>query len=341
MLNSKIVCNKCKYEEVVSSQKYEHKDQIPCPKCNETIIYYKNIYFEQRNYTPLSSVSFSHPLDQKALNTLMAIPGLNQATKIMMKYSYEMLVRVNEYADDIKVTERTCSYINDMSIEAAKILGVKPPEVFINQNPAVNACTTCVEKPMIVINSGLIELFDDEELYVVIAHEMGHIKCEHVLYHMLANFISHFPDVMGVAKLLTSGINVALLEWYRKSELTADRASLIVTGNKNKVVSVLMKLAGGSSRLMNMIDFDDFVSQHTEYEKLMEGAGHKMAHWASTLYRSHPFPIIRAHEIDKWKGLGSEEVVTTLVDKRSCSKCNSILDGDEKFCPNCGNKLDN
>ena len=259
----------------------------------------------------------------------------------MMKYSYEMLVRVNEYADDIKVTNKTCSYINDMSLEAAKKLGVKPPEIFITQNPVANAYTTCVEQPIIVIHSGLIELFDDEELFVVIAHEMGHIKCEHVLYHMLANFIANFPDVMGVAKLLTSGINVALLEWYRKSELSADRAAVIVTENKDKVISVLMKLAGGSSRLMNMIDFDDFVAQHKEYEKLMEGAGHKVAHWASTLLRSHPFPIIRAHEINNWKGVGSEDTALIAMDKVTCGKCKGTLDGDEKFCPHCGTKVDN
>ena len=106
----------------------------------------------------------------------------------MMKYSYEKYIKVTELADDIKVTTMTCSYIQDMAIHAAKILNIPTPTIYINQNPFVNAYTTCVEKPIIVISSGLIEICDDSELFAAIGHEMGHIKCEHVLYDMLVNF---------------------------------------------------------------------------------------------------------------------------------------------------------
>lgn len=48
-----------------------------------------------------------HPLDKAALNSLKKLPGLNKAIKLMMKYSYEKFIRVNELADDIKVSNRT------------------------------------------------------------------------------------------------------------------------------------------------------------------------------------------------------------------------------------------
>ncbi len=340
MLKSKIKCSDCKFEGLVPSEKFNHKDEVSCPKCSTSLIYIKNIYFKQQTVTTnLAASSFTHPLDKKALKTLSAVPGLSAVTKIMMKYSYEMYVRVNQYGDNIRVTDKTCSYINDMAIQAATILGVNIPEVFITQNPIANAFTTCVDKPIIVLHSGLIELLDDEELYTVMAHEMGHIKCEHVLYHMLASFISNFPDILGLAKLLAAGINIALLEWHRKSELSADRAALIVSGNKGKVISTLLKLAGGSSRLMNMIEFSDFASQYNEYEQLMESGGHKMMHRASTLFRSHPFPIIRAHEIDNWEGIGSDVIGDIEKIQHTCGRCNFPLNEGSKFCQNCGNKI--
>jgi len=304
MLFSKVECKECGHIRKVPSEKYPHKAELQCPVCKKQLIYNKNIVFDDHmRYPNIAAEDFMHPLDKTALQSLKTIPLLDMGTKLMMKYSYEKFIRITQLADNIKVTERTCSYIYHMINHAAGILGVPSPDVYINQNPMVNAYTTCVDEPVIVINSGLIELCDDEELFATIAHEMGHIKCEHVLYHMLGNFITQFPDFLGVAKLATSGFSFVLLQWSRKSELSADRAAFIVTKNKEKIISLLMKLAGGSSKLFNMIDYGDFLSQHSEWEKLMENTSDKLIEKLATMFRSHPFPIIRAKEIEEWPGL--------------------------------------
>ena len=309
MLKSKVQCEQCSFEKILQSEKLQHKARIKCPSCKNPFTYNKNIWFENSTeYKSISADDFMHPLDRSALNSIKAIPGLDKYTTKMMKYSYEKFVRVNELADDIRVTPRTCSYIYDMTKEAAKILDIPVPNLYINQNPVVNAYTTCVDDPIIVISSGLLELCDDEELYATIAHEMGHIKCEHVLYHMLVDFMAMFPDLLGITKLITGGIQLALLEWYRKSELSADRCALVVTGNREKITSLLMKMAGGTSKVMNMIDHDDFKSQYEEWEKLMNNVSDKMIQKLMTMFRTHPFPIIRAYEISRWGGLNSPEI---------------------------------
>ena len=301
MLKSKIECNECGFIKIVCSEKMQHKSRRKCPKCENIITYQKNIIFEDSfTYPSFGADDFIHPLDKAALNTLKKVPGLNKATKQMMKYGYEKYIRVTKLADDIKVTNRTCSYIHDMTIQASSALEVPVPIVYINQNPIVNAYTTCVDDPIIVLHSGLIELCDDDEVFAAISHEMGHIKCEHVLYHMLANFIAQFPDIFGLTKILTAGFSLALMEWSRKSELSADRAAFIVTRNKEKIISLLMKIAGGSSKLINMIDYDDFLSQCSEWDELMENFTDKMIQKVITVFRNHPFPIVRASEINKW-----------------------------------------
>lgn len=301
MLNSQLTCEKCGAVRTLPSMKLAHGVRYKCSKCDSVIHYKKNISFPSRDsYAPIEVQSFVHPLDRAALAVLKKVPGLSQATKFMMKFSYEKYVRVSELADDVRVTQRTYGYIHDMVQEASKVMGIPAPSVYINQHPVPNGYTTCVEQPVIVLTSGLVEMCDDDELYVAISHEVGHIKCEHVLYHMLAHFLGNFPDLLGITKLITAGVNLALLEWYRKSELSADRAAIIITNNKAKVISLLMKLAGGTGKLAGMVDYADFISQYKEWEELIKGVSNRMIYRFSTLFRSHPFPIVRAHEIEIW-----------------------------------------
>ena len=304
MLLSKLECPQCHESWVQDSEMADHGADVACPGCRVTFSHKKNIHFTDPIPNPPRASDFMHEMDKEALETVKGIMGLDTALKQMMKHSYEKYIRMVHMSDDIKVTQRTCGYIHDMGLRAGACLGIKPPDVYINQSPIVNAYTTCVEDPIIVINSGLIELCNDEELMSVIAHEMGHIKCEHVLYHMLGEFLAAFPDLLGMTKILTGGLQLALKAWSRMSELTSDRAACIVMGDRRLVINMLMKLAGGSHKLYKMIDYNDFVSQYDDFNLLYGKLDHRLFHNLATLNRTHPFPIVRAHEIDKWKGLG-------------------------------------
>jgi len=303
MLKSKIECPKpdCGASiKLVVSEKLAHKSKQKCPLCGHEFDYRKNIYFPDKNYGPIDANDYMHPLDKAALNALKKIPGLGRATDAMMGFAYEKYIRINQLGDNIRVTNRTCSYIHDMVCEVSKKIGVRQPSTYLDQNPIVNAYTTCVKEPIIVIQSGLIELCDDDELFAAIAHEMGHIKCEHVKYHMLANFITMFPNLLGLGNMIAAPLKIALLDWSRKSELSADRLAYKATDNKEKLISLLMKLAGGSSKLMEMIDDNDFTAQYAEWESMMQSFGNNVFKLAGTIFRSHPFPIIRACELNSW-----------------------------------------
>ena len=56
-------------------------------------------------------------------------------------------------------------------------------------SPYPDAYTIGEENVSICLTSGLLEIMDDEELHAVIAHECGHIACQHMLYHTLAQFM--------------------------------------------------------------------------------------------------------------------------------------------------------
>ena len=65
--------------------------------------------------------------------------------------------------------------------DCAKILNIKRPRVFLQNDGDVNAFTTHIADPIIVLNSGLLWVIRDErELRFIIGHEMGHIAAKHV-----------------------------------------------------------------------------------------------------------------------------------------------------------------
>jgi Zn-dependent protease with chaperone function len=191
---------------------------------------------------------------------------------------------------------------------ACTTLGVDMPELYIQQNPTVNAFTGGVEKPIIVLHTSLIERLSDEETLAVIAHEVGHIHAEHVLYLTAARLIEALanasiariiPGAEIIKFLISAGISGALLAWARRAELSCDRAALLVTQDPHVIGRTMMKLCGGT--LASKIDYDLFLEQAREFEKNYDEK--KLdKFWADILNAglSHPFPIWRVSEILKW-----------------------------------------
>ncbi len=256
----------------------------------------------------LSKHEYVHPADSKALAALKAIPGIDTGLKKLLAVTGESAIRVTFMASAIKVTPKQCPDLYAKLQVACTTLGVDMPELYVQQNPVVNAFTGGVEKPIIVLHSGLIERLNDEETLAVIAHEVGHIHAEHVLYLTAARLMEALANV-SVARLLpgsdiinflvSAGISSALLAWARRAELSCDRAALLVTQDPHVIGRTMMKLGGGT--FASKIDYDQFLEQAREFQKNYDEK--KLDRfWADMLNAglSHPFPIWRVSEILKW-----------------------------------------
>ena len=255
----------------------------------------------------LDKHDYVHPLDSKALATLKAIPGIDTALKKLLAVTGESAIRVMYTASAVKVTPKQCPDLYAKLEIACNTLGVEKPDLFIQQNPMVNAFTGGVEKPVVVLHSSLLERLTDEEVLAVIAHEVGHIHAEHVLYLTAAQLIlsvaqiplSSLP-VAGLLKdVLSATMRAALLSWMRKAELSCDRAALLVVQDPHVIGRTMMKLCGGT--MASKLDYEQFLEQAKEFEKDYD------AKWLDKLWAdilnaglSHPFPVWRVSEIMKW-----------------------------------------
>lgn len=261
-----------------------------------------------KKFADLSKHEYVHPADSKALAALRAIPGIDTALKKLLQVTGESAIRVMFMASAVKVTPKQCPDLHAKLQIACTTLGVDMPDFFVQQNPIVNAFTGGVEKPIIVMHSGLLERLTDEEVLAVVAHEVGHIHAEHVLYLTAARLIEALANV-SIARLIpgaeivkfliSAGISSALLAWARRAELSCDRAALLVTQDPHVIGSTMMKLAGGT--FSSKIDYELFLEQARDFQKNYDE--NKLdKFWADIINagQSHPFPIWRVSEILQW-----------------------------------------
>jgi Zn-dependent protease with chaperone function len=215
----------------------------------------------------------------------------------------EQVFYVENIASSILVGEKQLPNLHNLLLEACQILDIAPPQLYVRQHPAPNAYTFAMrgKQPFVVIHTSLLEILTPEEVQAVIAHELGHLKCDHSVYLTPVNLlILAAATVPNVGAILAQAIQSQLLEWVRCAEFTCDRAALLATQNPKVVMSVLMKLAGGSPTLAPQLNLDAFVDQARAYDDISKTELGEMVKFAHTAQLSHPVPVLRAREIDRW-----------------------------------------
>jgi Zn-dependent protease with chaperone function len=220
----------------------------------------------------------------------------------------ERSLRLQFLASGVRVSERQFPQINHMVRDGAYILDLPEiPDVFVTQNPIANAMTLGSDKPFIVINTGLVDLLDAEELRAVVGHELGHVLSGHAVYRtMLFHLINLAARIawMPIGYIGLRGIILGLEEWYRKSELSCDRAGLLASQDPDAARRLLMKLAGGAR--LSELSSDAFLEQAHDYDAVPD-VRDGLLKILQLQGNTHPFAVVRFAEIDRWINSGAYE----------------------------------
>lgn len=261
--------------------------------------------------TGLSADSYEHPFDKKALETLEDTPGLTIAGNFITSNLVERVYNVQYTGSHLKVTKESYPKIYEYLEYACKILDVQQvPELYIEWGYNINACTVGSEKPIIVINSGLIDLCDDDEIMFVIGHELGHVKSNHMLYHMMAQVINVVVSMIPFGDVASLPLQYALYYWSRMSEFTADRAGLLCCQNKDAAIRAFMKMAGMPIKQYGDMHYDTFIQQAKDFKLLDYDGMNKVVKLISIADESHPWTVMRAAELLNWIGSGEYQSLT-------------------------------
>ncbi|MFN8658531.1 MAG: M48 family metalloprotease [Candidatus Obscuribacterales bacterium] len=301
----------------------------------------------RKRFPRISSSAFEHPLDRAALDAVKKIPLIDKIFTKMLELGFERIFRVRLMGMSVNVTPKQCPKVYKLLKEACDILDMHEPDLFLINHWTVNAWTFGVERPFIVLHSELVDLLTEEQLMGVIGHELGHIKAGHVLYRTIVYFLleillRNIP--LGMSQLITQGVLVALFEWARKSELTADRAELIVAQDVEVCLETHMKMTAGSKTIYNQLDHAEFLKQGAKYEELDHDMLNKFYKFFFELWLSHPLPVYRAKEIKDWSEskqyqeimAGRYPTEEQNLNLRTCPHCGAKVSPNFFFCPDCG-----
>ncbi|MDK2010988.1 MULTISPECIES: M48 family metallopeptidase [unclassified Deinococcus] len=257
-------------------------------------------------YPGLQSASYEHPEDRRLLAALKSIKGFDQLIKSFFAFGIEPVMYAQNLSDNVRVTPRQYPRLYLLFKRAVKAMDVPEPELFVDQGRDINAHTYGTRHPYVVVNAGLLETMTDDEVLFVLAHELGHIKSGHVLYTTLSQFIATVlaTSVGGIPFLgpaIVQTLQLGLLRWSRKAEFTADRAAHLVVNDLNVAYSVMLKLAGGFA-LREQPNLDEFLKQADDFHYVERSALGKAALvMGGTLHKSHPYPVVRARELQRWQ----------------------------------------
>ena len=256
-----------------------------------------------RKLPAISPRAWEHPTDRAALSVLQRTGGLAEVIRMIVGGTTERSLRLLHVAGAVKVTDTQFPKVRQMLARSAEVLDWPAlPDVFVTNSPFFNAGAIGVKEPFIVINSATMKMLDDDELSCVVAHELGHILSGHNVYStVLWTLLRLSVGALPIAGLLVTPLVLALKEWERASELTADRAALLALQSEQENYNVLMKLAGGGD--LSQMNVNDFFQQAWEYEnqKTILDSAFKML---NTSGQNHPFPVVRLQELHTWAASG-------------------------------------
>ncbi|MCS7031434.1 MAG: M48 family metallopeptidase [Gloeomargarita sp. SKYG116] len=254
---------------------------------------------QKRRLLGLRAEQFRHPLDREATQALQRIPGLDMLMRLTLGTAAQEWFYLENMASAVQVGVRQLPWLYELLQEACRILDIDVPQLYVRQHPQPNAYTLAVkgQKPFIVLHTSLVELLTPAEIQAVMAHELGHLKCEHGVYLTLANLlVLAAGQIPNWGLWLAQGLQASLLQWLRCAELSCDRAALLVAQDVQVVVNVLMKLAGGSPSLAGQLNGEAFLAQARAYDQ----QGWNWLKLTRSLPLTHPVPVLRAQEIDRW-----------------------------------------
>jgi len=256
---------------------------------------------EDQRLLEISPKAYEHPADRAATAALKSIPMLDQVVRKLIEYGYERALRQVFLGGSVKLGSDQLPEVWAAHRAALARLDITElPELYLTQFPITNAAAIGSGRPMVVVNSRTVELLDEAELRTVLGHEAGHILCDHVLYRtalMILLSATGLGRIAMLAGLPVMAVRMALLEWFRAAELSADRAATLV--NRDPLVScrTLLVIAGGTAS--RKLDLDAFIRQAAAYEE-WEPGWDKLARVRIELGQTHDFPVKRVSELMKW-----------------------------------------
>ncbi len=254
-----------------------------------------------RRYEQISAKAYEHPADRAATSALHAVPLLDKVIKRLTDLGHERRLRQIVMGNAVRVGPEQMPSLWSDYVACSSVLDLPAtPDLYVTNDPVVNAMTIGAKTPIVIVRSSLVGSYEDHETQTVLGHELGHVLSEHYYYTTALVLLKQFLDGALPRSLLLGlparGMYLALLEWARAAELSADRAAALVMADPLEPCRVLMRIAGGALPGMS---FESFLKQAADYEGEDDLFSRHSRFWVE-LSLTHPIAVRRVKEMIEW-----------------------------------------
>ena len=249
----------------------------------------------------ISPRAYQHPADRAATAALQKVPYLDEVVRKLIALGYERALRAAALGSSVRLGQEQLPNIWVLHRQCFNALDLEDvPDLYLTQFPFANAATIGIDRPVVVVNSELVRILDDDGRRAVLAHEAAHVHSGHVLYQTAMLILLRLAS--GVRLPLLAGlpllaIQLALLEWFRGAELSCDRAAALVTRDPMAICRALMVISAGEASAD--LNLDAFVAQAMDYSEGGKGL-EKLTRLMADMGLTHPMPVRRVRLLLEW-----------------------------------------
>jgi Zn-dependent protease with chaperone function len=250
-------------------------------------------------YPQISSKAYEHPADRAATAALKSVPMLDTVVRKLVEFRYERALRQFYLGNSVKISERQLPELWASYRGVHTILDMPAQyDLYVTDMLQANAHTIGSKAPIIVVDATLLQRLGPGEQRVVLAHELGHILSDHVLYMTALDILLragvNLPSVLG---LPLRAVRAVLLEWVRAAELSCDRAATLAVRDPRIVCRTLMVTAAGIPA--EQLDLDAFMAQAMEYEN-WDDSSDRVRRFFLEIGATHSYAVRRVSEVMSW-----------------------------------------
>lgn len=267
---------------------------------------------DRKILTGITPDAFTSDADRWALDKLKKMPVLPLIVQKFYEYGFDRWMYCYNMSMSVRCGPNQYPTLHKILRDSCKVLDMPEPELYVSNNPFPNAWAGGVERPYITLRSSIINTMTDEQLYHLMGHELGHIKANHVLYFSVAGFLFPILDLigkrtLGVSDVAMYALVLAMYEWSRQAEFSADRAGLLVCQNLETSIDHTIVLTAGPNRLSHEMNRDAFMDQARAYQDAdpLDQIGKIILFTMMGKTFTHPMPVHRAQQLEHWVQSGA------------------------------------
>lgn len=250
----------------------------------------------------ISPRDFIHPEDEKDLKRMDAVPGMKKFLAETISDLREKFTSVEMYGDGINITIESYGELYSLLEEATAILNIeRAPDFSLTWSYDISVGTEGAKNPRISALSGAIDLLEEDELLFLLGHELGHLMAGHKPYHnLLITFYTPLMNMVPNAQIWLGLLRPMLLQWYRLSDFTADRAGLLVCQDIDVALRTLIKMSGIPQKYYDRINTESILMQAARFDQQNKDFATNIIQNLSINTACVPWTVVRAAKLYSW-----------------------------------------